>query len=727
MPESLVPRNRTIASVTPLTRRPRWRWPTILPFVPLYAFAVFALGYPHAVWGRQRYALYMAYIDFAHSMLLPLIGFVHAFASLLTMWSVDVGKRWLYSPVGSVAGATHIFVATHPHQGDRAILSLVREEKRTTGGSTAVVSVVSFCFQQRRWTFDEATGMFQKTAYPTRRPLSFYQRCRGLTQDDQRAARQTYGENRVAIDVPEFATLLVDHAFAPFFVFQMFCVLLWCLDEYWMYALFTGFMMCFMECIVVMSRIRNMKSLRSMATLPSTQVTVIRKGLRESIRSTDLLPLDVMLVPSNAPCPADAVVISGTCIVNEAMLTGESTPVLKEVPDSLQLEQLLKSKVHMKNLIFAGTEIMLSQGPTFCAQSNSHTATAVVVKTGFATRQGKLLRTIIHSQSRVSENSSEAFAFIGVLLCVAVAAVAYLLKHGLADPTKSRWKLALHSVQIITSVVPAELPIELSLAVNTSLLALGRLRVFCTEPFRIPFSGKLDTCCFDKTGTLTTDEMLFAGVDMADGQGLRVSNDAIPREAVMVLAACHSLVRLDQRVAGDGMEKAAFVTLGCDLTSSDSVAHSDVGPVKIFKRFAFNSDIKRMSVVASYGSKRSSEFLIAAKGSPESILAICENVPPSIKSIFEAHANDGRRVIALACRVLPPANANISDAEGMTRERAEQGLKFCGFAIFTCPLKSDARETIEALRGGSQRCVMVTGDHFRTSAAVARRDRKSVV
>jgi cation-transporting ATPase 13A1 len=148
-----------------------------------------------------------------------------------------------------------------------------------------------------------------------------------------------------------------------------------------------------------------------------------------------------------------------------------------------------------------------------------------VVRNGFNTAQGKLVRTIIFSQENSNANTREAAILVSVLLLFAVAAAGYVLHHGWYDPTRSRSKLILNTCFILASVVPPELPMNLSLAVNSSLNSLAQLGVFCTEPFRIPYAGRVTVACFDKTGTLTSEDLELEGIVVAvavaveDGEG----------------------------------------------------------------------------------------------------------------------------------------------------------------------------------------------------------------
>ena len=80
------------------------------------------------------------------------------------------------------------------------------------------------------------------------------------------------------------------------------------------------------------------------------------------------------------------------------------------------------------------------------------------------------MRTILFSTERVTIESKETYFYLLILLCFALVASYYVLNEDLKDQDRSRYKLMLRCILIITNVVPPELPMELSMAVNYSII-----------------------------------------------------------------------------------------------------------------------------------------------------------------------------------------------------------------------------------------------------------------
>jgi hypothetical protein len=88
--------------------------------------------------------------------------------------------------------------------------------------------------------------------FPVHEPFESYLRASGYGSADRVAsAAEVWGLNRFDVPVPPFLDLLREQMLAPFFVFQIFCVGLWCLDEYWwVMCVSGGVLACVRTCAV---------------------------------------------------------------------------------------------------------------------------------------------------------------------------------------------------------------------------------------------------------------------------------------------------------------------------------------------------------------------------------------------------------------------------------------------------------------------------------------------
>jgi cation-transporting ATPase 13A1 len=149
----------------------------------------------------------------------------------------------------SISSAKLVKVIPAAHRGQAEITQLQRTD--VPSGK----QVLWFSYQRDKFVYDPATNSFSRLAYPCDNPdltIGDYKASRGL--DSAKLVEEhkwEYGKNLFDIPIPSFKELFSEHAVAPFFVFQIFCVGLWCLDEYWYYSLFTLFMLIVFECTVV--------------------------------------------------------------------------------------------------------------------------------------------------------------------------------------------------------------------------------------------------------------------------------------------------------------------------------------------------------------------------------------------------------------------------------------------------------------------------------------------
>ncbi|XP_051809518.1 polyamine-transporting ATPase 13A3-like isoform X1 [Acanthochromis polyacanthus] len=581
----------------------------------------------------------------------------------------------------------------------------------------------------------------------------------GLSKALQDYRRLFFGENEIAVIVPSLFKLLVKEVLNPFYVFQLFSVILWSTDSYYYYAS----AIVFMSIISIVTSLYTIKKqyvmLRDMVAAHSVVRVSVCRGNEDSEQamSTELVPGDVIIIPANGMImPCDAILFNGTCIVNESMLTGESVPVTKTSLPSSGKEAVRTYDIeeHKKHTLFCGTHVIQTRF------YSGELVKALVVRTGFSTEKGQLVRSILYPKPTDFKLYRDAYLFLLCLVGVAGVGFLYTIVLSIINKVPAN-TIVIESLDIITITVPPALPAAMTAGIVFAQRRLKRIGIFCISPQRINMCGQLNVVCFDKTGTLTEDGLDLWGVQRVEDGSFHPPESEAAKEGlvksmfVACMATCHSLTKIEGELSGDPLDLKMFSATGWVLeepTEEETALHNPIMPtvvrppknftheanqnnpltqnmhessapqsceIGIVRQFPFSSELQRMSVVVRrLGEKHMEAFL---KGAPEVVTSLCKQhtVPQNFTETLESYTRQGFRVIALAHRQLE-SKLSWHKVQNLSRDVLETNMEFLGLIIMQNKIKEETAGILCELRHANIRTLMVTGDNMLTAISVAR-------
>ncbi|KAG0032683.1 hypothetical protein BGZ81_010294 [Podila clonocystis] len=445
-----------------------------------------------------------------------------------------------------------------------------------------------FDYQYIRFIYNPMVQQFMQNSKWKDPDWSTISNCeRGIGRETHQERTMVFGQNLIDVQEKTVGQLLVQEVLHPFYIFQVFSMALWFADDYYYYA----------ACIFIISTVsvvtelvetkKTMRRMRNMSRF-TCNTKVFRSGRWRYIGSEELVPGDVFEVTDSelGVFPCDAVLLTGDCIVNESMLTGESVPVSKIPVTDRALQQMDLSLSNIpaelaRHFLFSGTKIVRARpgSPKSTTTTQDDTegnsqlkGLAMVVRVGFNTTKGTLIRSMLFPKPNDFQFYRDSFRFIGILAIIACGGflISTINFVRMGVPFKS---MIVKALDLITIVVPPALPATMSIGTSFAIARLKRSDIFCISPTRVNIGGKINCMCFDKTGTLTEDGLDVLGVQCGDSETgkfgemlnsvdeMQKAPKTLLERCVPLLFAmttCHSVKSLNGELIGDPLDLKMF-------------------------------------------------------------------------------------------------------------------------------------------------------------------------
>jgi Ca2+-transporting ATPase len=453
-------------------------------------------------------------------------------------------------------------------------------------------------------------------------------------------------------------------------------------------------------------------ALEALQEMTAPQASVLRCGQIERVLASEVVPGDVVLLSAGDYIPADVRLVEANNLqVDEASLTGESVPVLKDT-EKLEAGTPLAER---SNLAYSGTVITNGRGR------------GLVVATGMKTEFGQIagqLQVAKEEQTPLQVKLAQLGKWIGIIVLV-VCAFVFLASILRGDDLIYAFMTA---ISLAVAAIPEGLPAVVTIVLALGIKRMAERNVIVRRLLAVETLGTTTVICSDKTGTLTQNRMTATAV-YVDGTLFEVGQNGtiqLADDDLLLLlkagALCNDakVCQGQDMILGDPTEAALLFLAQRAGLEGEELNNRDPRVAEL----PFDSERKLMSTVHADNGR----YVVYVKGAVDQLLPRCsglrvsdEIVPMTsdqLAKIEEANthmANDALRVLAIAYKRIDQVPVELESSS------LEEELIFLGLVGMIDPPRQEAMDAIALCKRAGIRPVMITGDHRVTAQAIGRR------
>lgn len=231
--------------------------------------------------------------------------------------------------------------------------------------------------------------------------------------------------------------------------------------------------------IGIFQEIHARNLVQKLSIVAKENVHVVRNGVQQEIDTKELVMEDIVIIFAGEQVPSDMEVIDGKVEANEALLTGESDLIEKEIGDTLLSGSFIVSGQAYARVIHVGAE------------------NYAVKITQEAKVHKPIQSELVNSIRKVSKFTSWVIIPLGIILFVEAF---WLRDAGIKTSVVA-------SAAALLGMLPKGLVLLISIALTTGVIKLAKKRILVQDMYSIETLAHVDTLCLDKTGTITEGKM----------------------------------------------------------------------------------------------------------------------------------------------------------------------------------------------------------------------------